>query len=100
MGEHSYSMVFKFMRYLKHEKSHLPVMVALHELNRIRLALFGTEIFPTFEVRVEKLNMASSTVPFQLQLEGLLRRRCHTNSKMVLIIIRALFKKLHINRRD
>lgn len=59
-GKLSYSVVLKFMTYLKHEKSHLPIMVALHEFNRIRLGLFGTEIFSSFQVRNYKLNIANT----------------------------------------
>ena len=45
-----YETLINTMLYLGHEYSGLPLTVALHELNRIRSALYGSDVFNLYEV--------------------------------------------------
>lgn len=50
VGKLPYKNLIKTMVYLRHEMSDLPLMAALHELNKIRSALYDSEVLKLYEV--------------------------------------------------
>lgn len=52
VGELDYDISLSTLKYLKHETSNFPLMVALYEFNKIRSTLFGlkTDLLKNYKV--------------------------------------------------